>query len=180
MKTWRSALAVIGLPMPDGLRMIAGDASRPGESDGSPTGFSCEGGSGPALRGQSIQNCPLGTELWMGIQFPQCWDGVNLDSPDHKSHMAYPTPGVGCPPSHPVPIPEIAFNIRYEIPEANAPLHWRLSSDTYDASIPGDYSAHGDWVNGWQEEVKNMFIRNCDQPSTDCHSHLLGEGKMIY
>ena len=21
--------------------------------------------------------------------FPQCWDGVNLDAPDHKSHMAY-------------------------------------------------------------------------------------------
>lgn len=33
------------------------------------------------------------------------WDGVNLDSPDHKSHMAYPIDnfqGGNCPASHPV------------------------------------------------------------------------------
>lgn len=25
------------------------------------------------------------------ITFPTCWDGVNLDSPDHQSHVAYAT-----------------------------------------------------------------------------------------
>ncbi|MEV4118547.1 DUF1996 domain-containing protein [Micromonospora sp. NPDC049645] len=23
------------------------------------------------------------------LDFPQCWDGVNLDSANHQSHMAY-------------------------------------------------------------------------------------------
>ncbi len=27
--------------------------------------------------------------LALHVQFPNCWDGVNLDSPDHQSHMAY-------------------------------------------------------------------------------------------
>lgn len=45
------------------------------------------------------------------IVFPSCWDGVNLDSEDHKSHMSYPVGGApdsgDCPSSHPV-------KVRYE------------------------------------------------------------------
>ena len=26
----------------------------------------------------------------MELMFPSCWNGKDLDSPDHKSHMAYP------------------------------------------------------------------------------------------
>jgi len=37
-----------------------------------------------------------------------CWDGVNVDSPDHKSHVAYPAGILGaCPSSHPVEIPQV-------------------------------------------------------------------------
>lgn len=46
-------------------------------------------------------NCPDG--LRAQLTMPSCWDGINLDSEDHKSHMAYPSDldnGV-CPPSHP-------------------------------------------------------------------------------
>lgn len=33
-------------------------------------------------------HCPNGLRL--ELMFPSCWDGVNLDSHDHKSHVAYP------------------------------------------------------------------------------------------
>ncbi len=103
--------------MPAGLRMIAGDAknaSPGGQYQSMPFGYSCHTNSGTSMEGRSIPNCPTGAELWQTVNFPQCWDGVNLDSPDHKSHMAYPT-GRGCPASHPVPLPEITFNIVYMI-----------------------------------------------------------------
>lgn len=29
------------------------------------------------------------TFLELHVTFPDCWDGVRLDSPDHRSHMAY-------------------------------------------------------------------------------------------
>jgi hypothetical protein len=32
--------------------------------------------------------CPAG--IMVNVRFPTCWDGVNLDSPDHMSHVAYP------------------------------------------------------------------------------------------
>jgi hypothetical protein len=31
--------------------------------------------------------CPAG--VMVNVRFPTCWDGVNLDTPDHMSHMAY-------------------------------------------------------------------------------------------
>jgi hypothetical protein len=46
--------------------------------------------------------------------FPSCWDGKNLDSPDHQSHM-YSTVKGGfreagpCPASHPVRMPQLAY-----------------------------------------------------------------------
>src|SRR5688572_33112858 len=33
-------------------------------------------------------NCDLGLRLQ--IFFPSCWDGKNIDSANHKSHVAYP------------------------------------------------------------------------------------------
>jgi Domain of unknown function (DUF1996) len=53
------------------------------------------------------------------IKFPDCWDGVNVDSADHKSHMAYssrvstnPTEYV-CPTTHPVDVPQAELRLRY-------------------------------------------------------------------
>lgn len=51
----------------------------------------------------------------------RCWDGKNLDSPDHKSHVAYPTNGPAlfsgtgtggnCPSTHPVKIPQLMLEV---------------------------------------------------------------------
>ena len=157
-------------PLPQGLRMIAGDPK-----NASPTGpfyYNCKGG--PNFK--EIPNCAVGTQLYQNITFPQCWDGVNLDSPDHKSHMAYHNKGV-CPSTHPVILPQITFRIVYLVTEQDAPRRWRLSSDTYDRRLPAGYSSHGDWFNGWKPEVSNSWAKNCIAASKDCHSHLIGDGR---
>jgi hypothetical protein len=160
--------------LPQGLRMIAGSAksSTPQPRSGR---FKCVNA---GTYGSSIQNCPLGDELWQEVFFPQCWDGRNLDSPDHQSHMAY-LENARCPASHPVVLPEISFNIVYKIREANAPQRWRLSSDMYPATSPGGYSNHGDWFNGWKKDISDTFVRSCIQPGLDCHSHLIGDGRQM-
>jgi len=164
-------------PLPAGLRMIAGDAksSKPQVAHK----FACIGKGAEALMGPEIQNCPGGSQLWQLIYFPQCWDGVNLDSPDHKSHMSYPVDGA-CPKTHPVPLPEVSYNIIYDVPADNATRSWRLASDTYDRSIPGGYSTHGDWFNGWKQDVMKAFIEHCDRASRDCHANLLGDGRELF
>ena len=58
------------------------------------------------------------------ITFPTCWDGKNLDSPDHKAHVAYPSSGASdtsvgaagvCPETHPVKIPQLMFEVMWDV-----------------------------------------------------------------
>lgn len=130
----------------------------------------------PVIDSQQIPNCAVGTELWMLVTFPQCWDGVNLDSPDHKSHMAYPSGG-RCPATHPKVIPEISYQIVY--PYGAVTAKWRLASDMYDESLPGGRSAHGDYMMGWQQDIIQAWQRNCINGRRDCHADLLGDYRIL-
>ena len=172
-------------PPPKGLRMIAGNPNATSEAT-SASRFTClapEGVTKPFYGWTaSIPQCAVGDSLQMAVLFPQCWDGINLDSPDHHSHMAYPAAGTGstCPKTHPVLIPEIGLNLSYLITATGLSKNWRLSSDNYSSNLPAGYSAHGDWVNGWDEDTMKAIVKNCLQPFKDCHAHLLGDGKMFY
>jgi hypothetical protein len=76
-------------------------------------------------------NCgsPDGQELPSGfcdggirsvITFPTCWDGKNLDSPDHQAHLSYPESGTfdnggPCPATHPVKVPQVMFEVMWDV-----------------------------------------------------------------
>ena len=73
------------------------------------------------------QPCPAGI---MAIHhFPACWDGKNLDSPDHQSHMFNTVRGgfavaEPCPASHPVRMPQVAYETMWDTPPFNDPALW--------------------------------------------------------
>jgi hypothetical protein len=123
-----------------------------------------------------LRNCQADDSVTLIIEFPQCWDGKNLDSADHKSHMAYAQNA--CPTTHPVALPAITFNVRYA-PPSGGTAGYRLASDMYDTRMPGGFSAHGDWWNGWDPAVSQTLVQRCIQPALDCHSHLLGDGRAM-
>ena len=158
---------------PVGLRMIAGSATSTGPQDGV-VRYHCDDGA----ISSGFPQCRPGEILTMSIEFPQCWDGVNLDSPNHKSHMAYGAgwPDRGCPSSHPVPLAQITQNFRYRVP-ASGMSTWRLSSDMYEGRA--GYSAHADWMNGWDPAVFQRVVDNCYRGGYDCRMNLLGDGYVL-
>jgi len=59
---------------------------------------------GPETMAFPNRTCAEG--IMSSLRFPTCWDGVNLDSPDHMAHMSYPETGTfesagPCPATHP-------------------------------------------------------------------------------
>ena len=175
---------------PKGLRMIAGNSKATSESTMSESGqYSCIPPDDGVKRAwfpwqRSIPNCDLGWTMQMNVGFPQCWDGVNLDSPDHKSHMAFPDGRLPtankCPATHPIAIPNISVNFNFKITQLNQTKTWRLASDNYSDTSPGGYTAHADWVNGWDEKVMASIVKNCLQKDLDGHAHLLCDGRTYY
>jgi hypothetical protein len=89
------------------------------------------------------------------MQFPDCWNGLTLDSPDHHSHMAYSTrvkgQGKVCPADHPVPVPRISFNVHYPV-RGGATMS--LASGPY-------YTAHSDFFEAWQPGALRDLVHRC-------------------
>lgn len=76
----------------------------------------------------------------------RCWDGKTIDSPDHKSHVAYPSSGSfestgPCPASHPVRLPQVMYEIMWDTREFNDKDLWPV-----DGSNPFVYSTGDPYV----------------------------------
>lgn len=144
-------------PFPRGLRIVAGNAVATGPEGNTLARWSCLH-AGEVNPSQDFVNCPPGTMLESYLDFPQCWNGTDLDSADHKSHMAYPVAG-DCPSTHPVPVPKLRQVLRY--PVNGDPARFRL------ASGPG-YTMHGDFFNVWPEEEMAQRVRDCINAIVKC------------
>ncbi|WP_199034435.1 DUF1996 domain-containing protein [Glycomyces salinus] len=148
-------------PFPQGLRFIAGDMHATAEefenAPGAVEGWEC---------GESFHNytfpdhCPEGSWLNIRYQAPSCWNGVDLDSPDHKSHMAYPVDGA-CPASHPVPVPMLEFKIHF-------PVDGDMSQVTLASG--GASSWHYDFINAWEPETLAALVAHCINGGLQCDS----------
>ncbi|MFJ1601426.1 DUF1996 domain-containing protein [Streptomyces sp. NPDC088261] len=144
-------------PIPEGLKIVAGNAKATGPNDNTRARWSCLH-AGQVNPSTDFVNCPAGTMLESYLDFPQCWNGRDLDSADHKSHMSYPVDGT-CPASHPVPVPKLRQVLRY--PVNGNPAGFRL------ASGPG-YTMHGDFFNAWPVAEMDRRVRDCIRPIIKC------------
>ncbi|MDX1914891.1 MAG: DUF1996 domain-containing protein [Methylophilus sp.] len=184
---------------PKGLRMIAGN-SKPLSIADSSAYMLCQDQTkvgeapnyGVIWQGNHLQACGGPNQrLRISVDFPSCWDGKNLDSPDHQSHMAknckdecedasgnVVATANGCPASHPIAIPKVTINADYANLDINAT--YRLSSDNYSSAYPGGYSSHGDWMNGWDEAIMKRIVDNCMKKHMDCGGPNLGDGQELF
>jgi hypothetical protein len=136
---------------PQGFKLIAGNSKAIVAQGLRITSWNC----GPIaeIRPQAtIPTCPDADRqgLALHVQFPDCWDGVDLDSADHQSHMAYSVRGA-CPAGHPVAVPALQVNVRY--PSAGG-AGLALASG-------GQLSGHADFFNAWNQVALQRLVDGC-------------------
>ena len=90
------------------------------------------------------------------VKFPGCWDGVHLDSPNHRSHMAFDTKGP-CPASHPVRVPTITEVFRYPVNVSG----FHLSSGPF-------ATGHADFWNTWDQDALETLVDRCLNNTQQC------------
>jgi hypothetical protein len=148
-------------PFPAGLKMIAGDAtaSASRKQATSVAAWACTV-VGDEKEVQDVPRC-TGDSLRLRIVFPDCWDGKNLDSPDHKSHMAYSRSG-RCASGW-VPLPKITIGLRYWYSDGlgRDPSKVTLSSGNA-------YNGHADFFNSWNQSNLEALVKYCINAARDC------------
>lgn len=153
------------VPFPTGFRMIVGDAKNQVDTpDKQGNHFWCAGIGGATGRTPDGEYpvCAKTAELIRQITFPDCWDGVHLDSPDHKSHVG-PADSKGvCSGRFPVAIPSVSFVIPYP-----------LNTDTTGITLASGngFSMHADFFSAWEPQALAERVRNCVHQSLKCDAN---------
>jgi hypothetical protein len=153
------------VPFPQGFRMIVGDAKKQIDTPkGAPGQFWCAGNGGEV--GRSADGnwpvCAKTAELTFQLTFPDCWDGVHLDSPNHKDHVGGTGPDGTCASGKfPVAIPSLSFVIGY--PTSGSAAGFKLSSGN--AS-----SMHGDAFFAWDNAALGHRVKDCIVQKAKCDS----------
>jgi len=139
-----------------GFRMTVGNPTNTGRAQ---VGLryqclSSNGGRGPETPDFPTSACAGG--IFTTQHFPTCWDGVNLDSPDHQSHMYNTIVSDGftnapkCPASHPVRMPQVTFETTWDTRQFNS-LWTSGKPNPFVWSFEGTGSGtHADYMFGWK------------------------------
>ncbi|KAK2759360.1 hypothetical protein FQN54_002838 [Arachnomyces sp. PD_36] len=144
---------IVAMAPPAGLRMVAGDPELRTYDDSNveqqAISHMClkEGGS-TETKSLPQEHC---LRMRSQVYFPSCWNGQDLDSDDHKSHMAYPDSGYNggvCPQSHPIAI----YSLFYEFFFDTSPFE-DYENLVYAMGDPTGYGFHGDFINGWTDQA---------------------------
>ena len=152
------------VPFPQGFRMIVGDAKLQEPTPAGASGqFWCAGAGGETGRSSdgNWPVCAKTAELTRQLTFPDCWDGVHLDSPNHKDHVGYPDGNGVCSGKYPVAIPSLSFVIGY--PTSGSSAGFTLSSGM--AS-----SFHGDAFFAWDDAALGHRVKDCIVQKAKCDS----------
>ena len=166
-------------PIPQGLKMIAGNAKA---SSAQPSaydfGFSC--GDMFTIPSQTTIPTCSGDKLMEKITYPRCWNGrTDFDSSDAINFVVYPSESYStglCPPDHPYVLPEIQVLFDWNI-GSDTTDGWHLSSD-HNSDIGGT-TMHADYFGGWNKKITENWTKYCLDNEWNCQTGFIGNKNLL-
>ncbi|MFJ9626415.1 DUF1996 domain-containing protein [Streptomyces sp. NPDC101175] len=147
--------------MPRLLRIITGDAKAfvngPANANAS---WSCTGFEDRQLK-DKYPLCPAGSDVVRTFKFQSCWDGRNIDSANHRTHVAFEAADGACPAGFEA-IPQLVQRIVYAVDAPSlqdggktTPL---FAVDSFPEQQHKPVTDHGDFINVFDEGLMNDMV----------------------
>ncbi|MDX3574158.1 DUF1996 domain-containing protein [Streptomyces sp. ID05-47C] len=156
--------------MPRLLRIITGDAKAfvNGTANANAS-WSCTGFEDRQLK-DKYPLCPNGSDVVRSFSFQSCWDGNNIDSANHRTHVAFAAADGSCPAGFKA-IPQLVQRIVYDVDAPSLQDGGRTTPlfavDSFPEQLHKPVTDHGDFINVFDENLMNEMV-DCINEGRTC------------
>ncbi|WP_236240461.1 DUF1996 domain-containing protein [Streptomyces sp. CC228A] len=139
--------------MPRFLRIITGDAKAFTNGDANANAsWSCTGFENRVQLKDKYPLCPQGSKVVRTFKFQSCWDGRNVDSANHRTHVAFADGSGRCPRGFRA-IPQLVQRVVYDVPpQAN------FAVDSFPEQLHKPITDHGDFINVFDSRLMARMV----------------------
>jgi hypothetical protein len=148
--------------MPRLLRIITGDAKAfvNGLANANAS-WSCTGFEDRQLK-DKYPLCPQGSDVVRTFKFQSCWDGRNIDSANHRTHVAFAQADGSCPEGFKA-IPQLVQRIVYDVDAPSLEDGGRTTPlfavDSFPEQVHKPVTDHGDFINVFDENLMQEMVK---------------------
>jgi hypothetical protein len=96
--------------------------------------------------------CPAGRQVLRIADFPSCWDGRNIDSANHRTHILFPDRAGACPAGT-VAVPQLRITLAYDIPPGQL-----YAVDGFPDQLHNPITDHNDFVNVMSRRLMSEVV----------------------
>lgn len=136
--------------------------------------------------------CQLGDNARLDIGGPDCWDGIHVDSADHRSHLAEartpPPAGSGlpsfvCDSTHPYRFAAPGGFVMWTVDQEFLDGKWLFTSDQMardmGQTVQAGQTFHYWYIMAWSPTVQEKWESNCEDKHLSCNMGELGDGTQM-
>ncbi|MFC9648294.1 DUF1996 domain-containing protein [Streptomyces sp. NPDC056937] len=147
--------------MPRFLRIITGDAKAFTNGDANANAsWSCTGFENRQLK-DKYPICPEGSQVVRSFKFQSCWDGQNVDSANHRTHVAFADQNGRCQNGFKA-IPQLQQRVVYDVPPGPG-----FAVDSFPEQLHKPVTDHGDFINVFDDNLMKKVV-NCVNGGRTC------------
>ncbi|WP_432981765.1 DUF1996 domain-containing protein [Dactylosporangium sp. CA-233914] len=137
--------------MPQFIRIITGDAKALTNGPANARAkWTCSGFTNRTTTKYPV--CPQGSQIQRVLEFPSCWDGKNIDSANHRSHIVFPLASGKCPKKT-VAVPRLTMTLSFDRQAAG-----QFALDSFPEQLHNPNTDHGDFTNVMSTQLMNYAV----------------------
>ncbi|UXY18070.1 DUF1996 domain-containing protein [Streptomyces cynarae] len=148
-------------PMPRFLRIITGDAKAfTNGPKNANAHWSCTGFEDKVQLTDKYPICPQDSEVVRSFAFQSCWDGQNIDSANHRTHVAFADASGTCPNGFKA-IPQLTMRLVYDVPQPvveNGQVRNAYAVDGFPEQLHKPITDHDDFINVMTDELMGQVV----------------------
>ncbi|WP_406168040.1 DUF1996 domain-containing protein [Streptomyces sp. NBC_00996] len=156
--------------MPQFLRIITGDAKTTTNGLANANAhWSCTGFENKVQLTEQYPICPQGSKVVRTFAFQSCWDGQNIDSANHRTHVAFADANGNCQNGFKA-IPQLTMRLVYDVPAPtieNGQLKNPYAVDGFPEQLHKAATDHDDFISITTGRLANK-IANCINRGQRC------------